>query len=309
MNRENYRRWYVAGAAAIGLLIGLMTGASNSPVAGTVIPLVFALLGGAGGFHILKADLKNAESTARLRFLGMASVGVVAGFVLGMAYGVAIRSPHGWAALIPRSAAEDTKASPWIENSAGTEQALEVFLLRRKLALAGASSTQIDQFTHLATRKREAKQTNSMELDRMVATVEALARQLESLEVDVPESFDDYRMRFWAAATTLHSDIKADWSSSPSTEQAINVIDQILDDSESVRFLMEAGVDLGELALARRHLSSMISDAGRQETSQGALGEQLDSLIQMGGIAIRSDTSSGLGAVSTGRGIASVPDK
>jgi hypothetical protein len=64
--------WYLAGFGGIGLLTGLFTGMSNSPVVGTVLPLLFSLIVGTGGVYLASADFSSELGRLRFRFLGVA---------------------------------------------------------------------------------------------------------------------------------------------------------------------------------------------------------------------------------------------
>jgi hypothetical protein len=63
--------WWVLAVAVTGGLVGWLTGLSESPIAGIALPLLFALIAGAGGFHF--AASRNSWSSMR----GVAQANVV----------------------------------------------------------------------------------------------------------------------------------------------------------------------------------------------------------------------------------------
>lgn len=63
-------RAYVAGLAGVGLVVGLYSGLSLSPVATVVIVSVFGLIGGSSGLYLARTHLDIEEHRARLRAVG-----------------------------------------------------------------------------------------------------------------------------------------------------------------------------------------------------------------------------------------------
>jgi hypothetical protein len=64
--------WFTVGLGLIGAATGYFVALSRSPVVGIVLPLVFGLVGGAGGIYLAKADLKSEEGQHRLSLIGKA---------------------------------------------------------------------------------------------------------------------------------------------------------------------------------------------------------------------------------------------
>lgn len=50
------------GMAALGGLIGVLIAWSASPLVATILPLLFAFIGGAGGLSLLKMDLSKSAN-------------------------------------------------------------------------------------------------------------------------------------------------------------------------------------------------------------------------------------------------------
>lgn len=62
---------YYFGVGALGLVIGYLIALSASPVVGTVLPLLFSLLGGAGAVYVAKLDLRDPQGRAKLNLAGI----------------------------------------------------------------------------------------------------------------------------------------------------------------------------------------------------------------------------------------------
>ena len=64
-------RWYMLGFALLGGAVGFFAGSSQSPVIGTLLPLLFGLIGGAGDEMQAHASLRE-----QLQGLGPGASGV-----------------------------------------------------------------------------------------------------------------------------------------------------------------------------------------------------------------------------------------
>jgi hypothetical protein len=56
-NVRDCPRWFTLGLALVGVATGYLIALSKSPVVGIVLPLLFGLIGGAGGVYLWQADL------------------------------------------------------------------------------------------------------------------------------------------------------------------------------------------------------------------------------------------------------------
>src|SRR5262245_1183186 len=54
---------YLAGFVSVGWAIGVYSGWSASPVVATLLPLLFALIGGASGLFLATTDLASSRTT------------------------------------------------------------------------------------------------------------------------------------------------------------------------------------------------------------------------------------------------------
>ncbi len=98
---EAAMRWYLAGLVVTGVAIGFFAGLSESPVAATLLPLLFTLIAGASGFHFFRADVATRAGASRLRLAGIALISFMAACMLSSAYTVMVRTGARWADWVP----------------------------------------------------------------------------------------------------------------------------------------------------------------------------------------------------------------
>jgi hypothetical protein len=122
--------WYAAGLTVIGLTSGFFAGASRTPIVGTLLPLLFAIVGGTSGVYLANADLGNRLAVTRFRWLGR-SLGLFGlGCLIGSAVGISFRLGYS------HPAADDELAIIW---HGKTSDALQLAALRSKLQILGMS--------------------------------------------------------------------------------------------------------------------------------------------------------------------------
>lgn len=85
-------RWYLSGFSLLGCAVGYFAGSSQSPVIGTLLPLLFGLIGGAGGLYLTRAELDRPEVIFRLRVLGKALTLFIIFTLIGSVYGISLRT-------------------------------------------------------------------------------------------------------------------------------------------------------------------------------------------------------------------------
>ncbi len=56
---------------ALGALLGVWIAWSQSPVVVTVLPLLFGVIGGAGGYSLLKMDFSKPHNKEKLHVIGL----------------------------------------------------------------------------------------------------------------------------------------------------------------------------------------------------------------------------------------------
>lgn len=85
-------RWYLSGFSLLGGAVGYFAGSSQSPVIGTLLPLLFGLIGGAGGLYLTRAELDRPKVIFRLRILGKALTLFIIFTLMGSVYGISLRT-------------------------------------------------------------------------------------------------------------------------------------------------------------------------------------------------------------------------
>ncbi|MDH3379599.1 MAG: hypothetical protein OEQ39_21955 [Gammaproteobacteria bacterium] len=149
---------YGVAFGLLGIAVGLFAGLSQSPVIGVLLPLLFGLIGGAGGLYVAKVNLDDTRDRQRLRFLGiLLSIFLVLTVLAGL-YGMLVRTGSGLFSLVPHLT--DNSASlrdrevevPEVEGLT-PDEALELALLRYRLHSIGASDK--EQAAVLSTARQE----------------------------------------------------------------------------------------------------------------------------------------------------------
>ncbi len=162
-------RWYVAGLSLVGLASGYFAGASHTPIVGTLLPLLFALIGGTSGFYIANADLSSPALRARLRWLGISLLGFGFACLVGSTIGIGLRlhfeqAFHG-----------DEIGRLW---GGRPQEQIQLVVLRTKLRLLGVSHD--EEATILTSASKALKLASEPITPDHLRTVAARARQLES---------------------------------------------------------------------------------------------------------------------------------
>jgi len=133
-------RWYMFGLALLGGAVGYFAGTSQSPVIGTLIPLLFGLIGGVGGLYLAKLDFESSATYLRLKILGKALVFFILFTLFGSAYGISLRTQISiWSFVSPKIflPAPDTVLQEVLVKD--TKKAMEIILLRARIRALGAS--------------------------------------------------------------------------------------------------------------------------------------------------------------------------
>lgn len=85
-------RWYLLGFAMLGGAVGFFAGASRTPVVGALLPILFGLVGGAGGLYLARAELSSPAGQLRLRTMGKAVTLFILLALVGSVYGISLRT-------------------------------------------------------------------------------------------------------------------------------------------------------------------------------------------------------------------------
>jgi hypothetical protein len=130
-------RWYLLGFGLLGAVSGYLAGASQSPIVGVILPLLFAIAGTTSGLYFLQIDLNAPEAITRIRLLGQGMIVFLVPFGLMVAYGSAIRSGLGVSGFFSSAVLTGEQVTlPSLEKVA-PEDAVSISLLRARLQLLG----------------------------------------------------------------------------------------------------------------------------------------------------------------------------
>lgn len=183
--------WYLTGLAVVGAASGFFAGASHTPIVGTLLPLLFALIGGTSGIYLATADLSAPVVVPRLQWLGRALGFFGMACLIGSATGIALRLHY------ERPAHASELVTLWHGKA---QDALQLAALRSKLDLLGLSP---EERTHVLAAAAQAVDDASRPIDaERVHQIAAQARQLRAelkglrekavaAQAHVPQSVDD----------------------------------------------------------------------------------------------------------------------
>lgn len=188
-------RWFLVGFGLIGISAGFFAGTSVTPVIGTLLPLVFGLLGGSGGFYLAGANLASTETALRLRLLGIALTTFAVLLIAGSVYGVMLRTGLSLKSFVPRSLIVPDEGADLGLDGLSSPKALQLMLTRARLKALGASDAEqaailhnliCDQTSHASLSHAEVLLRLAAQMDRV-----ALALFVESQKENTAEEKKD----------------------------------------------------------------------------------------------------------------------
>lgn len=136
-------RWYLVGFALLGGVIGYFAGSSQTPVIGILLPLIFGLIGGAGGIYLARVDFSKANTSYRLGLLGNCFTAFVILMVLGSMYGIALRTNSRFSHFLSPFKITNSSDKSIIDIEGLTVlEATELVVLRRRLEALGATGSE-----------------------------------------------------------------------------------------------------------------------------------------------------------------------
>lgn len=151
-------RWYMLGFGLLGGAVGYFAGSSQSPVIGTLIPLLFGLIGGAGGLYLARLDFEAPKTYFRLEILGKSMVFFILFTLLGSAYGISLRTQGSiWSFVSPSiflPKSEFTLPEAVLKD---TRKAMEIVLLRARIRALGVSLDEERTILEGAAKSMEQK--------------------------------------------------------------------------------------------------------------------------------------------------------
>ncbi len=183
-------RWFLIGLGLVGLTVGYLAGSSRSPVIGTLLPLLFGLIGGVGGFYLGSVDFSSPQTPARLRLLGIALTVFVLPLLFGSAYGELLRTGLGLPNFFPKFLFVGRKEVrlPSLDEKDPAE-AVELAVMRSRLAALGASEKeQAIILEHLAKlQDQQSVHAGVVSLEQLAE----LAAQAQAALQEVPRDKDE----------------------------------------------------------------------------------------------------------------------
>jgi hypothetical protein len=165
--------WYGLGCALLGFLIGISAGLSESPIVAVMVPLLFALLSGGGGFYVAKADLSKPEEKRRIATLGKLLSAFSILPLIGALYGALIRTGASVVSLIPGFETRVSTIQTTDYSNLTVDEALQVSALRLRLELLRVPSEQIKKIVEVAKVELSAK--SPPELARAISDIRSAA--------------------------------------------------------------------------------------------------------------------------------------
>ena len=171
--------WLMLAIVCTGLLTGWLTGLSESPVTGVLLPLLFTLIASAGGFHFSnpeKAISVNITRVAQATFFFMIACG------LGIAVGI-----------LQRAGKEPREKSAWQVDhlpSLPSAELIRVVAIEKKLMLLGVPSDVIHKFASkyadefAANKAKHEKLLSDQDFDELERALQAVAKEFAATPTD-----------------------------------------------------------------------------------------------------------------------------
>jgi hypothetical protein len=132
-------RWYMLGFTLLGFAVGYFAGSSQSPVIGTLLPLLFGLVGGTGGLYLARADIYEPKTMARIRILGKVLALFIIFTVLGSYYGIALRTEQSiWSFFSLKMFVPESEIKLPDSAKSDPRKAIELAMLRARIRALGA---------------------------------------------------------------------------------------------------------------------------------------------------------------------------
>jgi hypothetical protein len=134
--------WYGVGTVLIAVYIGAAAGLSRSPVIGTLLPMLFSVIGGVGGLYLAKTDLEGSALARRTKRVGIFVALLAVSVMAGSIYGISVRTGSGLRSFVPSLGGQsvDTASTILPESDSAfvfPAGALELGALRLRLRALG----------------------------------------------------------------------------------------------------------------------------------------------------------------------------
>jgi hypothetical protein len=198
------------GFALLGGAVGFFAGSSQSPVIGTLLPLLFGLIGGASGLYLARVDLNESMTRIRLVVIGKSISCFIICTLVFSVYGVSLRTGRSlWSFFsvdilkpekhfkLPSSIQSDPK------------KAIGLAMLRTRIRALGVSSEEERFILEQAARLAETEEYASPDAVKSLLRLVTLARRAKVyMSKAVNEKPDSSEMkalgRSFRSSETLH---------------------------------------------------------------------------------------------------------
>ena len=208
-------RWYMLGFALLGGAIGFFAGSSQSPVIGTLLPLLFGLIGGAGGLYLARVDLDESMTRIRLAIIGKAISCFIICTLVFSVYGVSLRTGRSlWSFFSVEIFKPEKHFKLTSSIQSDPKKAIALAMLRARIRALGVSSEEerfiLEQAARLAETEEYAPPDAVKSFLRLVTLARRAKEYMSEAFNEKPDSSDmkDLRRSF-RRAKTLHDYLSA----------------------------------------------------------------------------------------------------
>jgi len=174
--------WIAISVIATGALVGWLTGLSESPVAGIILPLIIALVAGAGGFQLASKSPVSRPEHRSVRLTAQSTVLFVLACAVGLHFGILVRSRP-----TPRRVPETTLLSEADAQMLTPEKALRFVAIEKRLLLLGVDGSAVkklrDKFVTHTSRQVPSSSTHPptlADLDQLESAIKDVIPALEN---------------------------------------------------------------------------------------------------------------------------------
>lgn len=173
-------RWYFFGFSLLGGAVGYFAGSSQSPVIGTLLPLLFGLVGGAGGLYLTRVDPGKPEVLIRLRILGKALALFIIFTLLGSVYGISLRTERSmWSFLSPKIVRRGSGDQATVSTQDDPKRAIQMAMLRARIRALGVSSDEEREILQQAAKMMLETEYTPVDAASSLRRLEVLCRRAD----------------------------------------------------------------------------------------------------------------------------------
>lgn len=236
--------WHAAGFGSLGVAVGLFSGLSASPIVSTLLPLLFGLIGGAGGVYLAREDLGTASGRRRLREVGRALTVFSSTVALAALYGILVRTGAPVASLLPAWTAPAERSDALVPLRSAESRLAFASVEARLRALSLPRDRRESILAALASElvSAEASQPSAERLGELADAARDLATLIDTALPDdtdaISEDMQIFARRLRAIAHSLAA-LKADAAGSP--EFVSGLLDELNGPDLGDSWIVESG--------------------------------------------------------------------